>query len=122
MAPAPATSGKSMPDNIYVFSGILLAAAVTWVLRAIPFAMLAPLRNSALLSYLGERMPVGIMCILVIYTLADVNLRSASEVLPASIALAVTIGLHLWRHNAIVSIFTGTGVYVLLASALPLLS
>ena len=42
-----------MPDNIYVFSGILLAATVTWALRAIPFAMLAPLRNSALLSYLG---------------------------------------------------------------------
>ena len=110
-----------MPDNIYVFSGILLAATVTWALRAIPFAMLAPLRNSALLSYLGERMPVWIMCILVVYTLADVNLQSTSEVLPAAIALAVTIGLHFWRHNAIVSIFTGTGVYVLLASTLPLL-
>lgn len=107
-----------MPNNLYILSGILLVAAVTWALRALPFAMLAPLRNSALLNYLGDRMPVGIMCILIVYTLADVNLRSPAEALPAAAALAVTIGLHLWRRNAIISIFTGTAVYVLFASTL----
>lgn len=105
-----------MPNNPYILSGILIVAAVTWALRALPFAMLAPLRDSSLLNYLGERMPVGIMCILIVYTLADVNLRSAAEALPAAAALAVTIGLHLWRRNAIISIFTGTATYVLLAS------
>jgi branched-subunit amino acid transport protein AzlD len=34
------------------------------------------------------------------------------------LALAVTIGLHLWRRNALVSILAGTTVHVVLASTL----
>ena len=32
-----------------------------------------------------------------------------------------TVGLHLWRRNPTLSIFAGTGIYVLLASTLPTL-
>ncbi|MFT0848283.1 AzlD domain-containing protein [Actinomycetaceae bacterium L2_0104] len=108
-----------MPDNWYILSGILVAAGVTWALRAIPFAMLAPLRESALLDYLGKRMPVGIMFILVVYTVGHVNLTALDEAIPMVVALGMTIGLHLWRRNPTLSIFAGTGVYVLLASTLP---
>jgi branched-subunit amino acid transport protein AzlD len=34
------------------------------------------------------------------------------------VAVAVTVGLHLWRRNALVSIRTGTAVHVVLATAL----
>lgn len=107
-----------MPDTRYLLTGVLVAAAVTWALRAMPFLMLARLRDSAFLTYLGARMPVGIMVILTVYTLRSVDPGAAASAVPAVAALAVTIGLHLWRRNATLSIFAGTAVSVLLASTL----
>ncbi|GAA2428147.1 hypothetical protein GCM10010255_83710 [Streptomyces coeruleofuscus] len=36
-----------MPDARYAIVAVLVAATVTWALRALPFAALAPLRESA---------------------------------------------------------------------------
>ena len=38
--------------------------------------------------------------------------------LPDILALAITLGLHLWRRNAVLSILGGTASYVALASTL----
>lgn len=105
-----------MPDPWYILSAILVAAGVTWLLRATPFLLLRPLRDSELLAYLGERMPVGIMVILVFYTLRHVQPTVLTSVGPAVLGLAVTIGLQLWRGSAILSIFAGTAVYAALVS------
>lgn len=105
-----------MPEPGYILGAILVAGAVTWVLRAVPFVMLAPLRNSDLLAYLGERMPVGIMAILALYTLQGTAVTDLAQLVPTVTALVVTVGLHLWRGQMIISIFGGTAVYVLLAS------
>lgn len=105
-----------MPDQWYILSGILVAAAVTWGLRAIPFAMLAPLRESELLAYMEQRMPVGIMVILAAYTLRDTDPALITSVGPTALALGLTIGVQLWRGNMLLSIFAGTAVYVILAS------
>ncbi|MFD5946954.1 branched-chain amino acid transporter permease [Streptomyces collinus] len=106
-----------MPDIPYAVAAILVAAAVTWGLRALPFAALAPLRASGTVRYLGTVMPVGVMVILVAYCLRDAPGTGSRAVAPLA-ALAVTVGLHLWRRNALLSIFGGTAVSVLLASAL----
>lgn len=105
-----------MPEPAYILAAVLVAGAITWTLRAAPFVMLAPLRNSQLLAYLGERMPVGIMLILAAYTVQDAGLGQLATALPVVIALAVTVALHLWRGQMILSIFGGTGVYVALLS------
>jgi branched-subunit amino acid transport protein AzlD len=105
-------------DPSYVLSAVLVSAAVTWTLRAAPFAMLAPLRHSALLAYIGERMPVGVMLILAAYTFRDTDPRVLTSVGPAALALAITIGLHLWRGSMTVSIFAGTAAYVLVTSVI----
>ena len=107
-----------MPDNGYVLSVVLTAAGVTWALRAMPFAVLAPLRRSQLLPYLSARIPVGIMAILVIYTLRHTRLADAASLIPTAAALLATVGLHLWRRNAILSILVGTAVNVVLATAM----
>ncbi len=106
-----------MMDPWYVAAGIGIVAAITWTLRAAPFAMLAPLRENELLAYLEQRMPVGIMLILAAYTLREVHPTMLTTAGPAALALAVTVGLHLWRGSATLSIFSGTAVYVGLASA-----
>jgi branched-subunit amino acid transport protein AzlD len=104
-----------MPDTRYAIAAILVAAGVTWALRALPFAALAPLRASRTVQYLGASMPVGVMVILVVYCLRDVSFTELRGLTPL-VALAVTVGLHLWRRDALLSIFGGTVVSVLLAS------
>ncbi|MEU1778826.1 AzlD domain-containing protein [Streptomyces abikoensis] len=104
-----------MPDNAtYVAAAIGMSAAVTWALRCLPFAALAPLRASDTLRYLSVHMPVGVMVILTVYTLRDVSLTTAP---PVALALAATLGLHLWRRNAVLSVLGGTAIHVALASA-----
>lgn len=107
-----------MADPAYVLSAIAVSAAVTWTLRAAPFAMLAPLRQSGLLAYIGGRMPVGVMVVLAAYTLRDTDPGTLVSVGPTVLALALTIGLHLWRGSMTLSIFAGTAAYVLVTSVI----
>jgi branched-subunit amino acid transport protein AzlD len=85
---------------------------VTWTLRALPFALLAPLRASKVVPYLAASMPAGVMAILVVHTLRDVPPYGAA----VGIALAATVALHVWRRNVVLSIAGGTAVHVVLAS------
>ncbi|QYN35171.1 AzlD domain-containing protein [Pseudonocardia sp. DSM 110487] len=101
-----------MPDAAYLTSVVAIAAAVTWTLRALPFALLAPLRASKVVPYLAASMPAGVMAILVIHTLRDVPPYGAA----VGIALAATVALHVWRRNVVLSIAGGTAVHVVLAS------
>ena len=105
-----------MPELSYILAAVGVAAGITWVLRALPFAVLAPLQESRLLPYIGDRLGVGVMIILVIYTLQDLDLVAPSVSIPAAVALAVTIGLHLWRGNMVLSLLVGTVTHVALAS------
>lgn len=105
-----------MPDTRYLLVAAAVSAAVTWALRAAPFAVLAPLRASKTVQYLSSRMPAGVMVILLVYCLRDVPLTDTGALAPLA-ALAVTVGLHLWRRSALLSILAGTTVYVALASA-----
>ncbi|MFB7598318.1 branched-chain amino acid transporter permease [Streptomyces sp. NPDC056160] len=98
-------------------SAVLVTAAVTWALRALPFAAPAPLRASSTMRFLSTRMPAGVMIILVVYCLRDLPVTEARASAPLA-ALAVTVGLHLWRRNALLSILAGTAVDVVLASTL----
>ncbi|MGW1270851.1 branched-chain amino acid transporter permease [Streptomyces sp. NPDC002491] len=106
-----------MPDTGYTIAAVLVAAAVTWTLRALPFAALTPLRESGAVQYLSTRMPAGVMLILVVYCLHDLPVTETRAPAPLA-ALAVTIGLHLWRRNALLSILGGTATHVILASTL----
>ncbi len=105
-----------MPDNAYLLAASLTMFAVTFALRAVPFAILRPLRDSALVAYLSRHMPAGIMVILVVYTLRGVSLGETPHGLPEALAIAATVILHLARRNAVVSILGGTAVYVLLVN------
>lgn len=106
-----------MPDTLYAVAAVLVTAAVTWTLRALPFAALAPLRASGTVRYLSTRMPAGVMIILLVYCLHDLPVTEARATAPLT-AIAVTVGLHLWRHNALLSIAGGTAVHVLMTSTL----
>lgn len=106
-----------MPEPGYVAAVVGVAAVLTWGLRAAPFAVLVPMRDSTVVRHLSLHMPLGVMLILAAYTLRDVPTGTALAALPYVAAVAVTVGLHLWRRNALVSILVGTAVHVALATA-----
>ncbi len=107
-----------MPHTPYLLTAVAASAAVTWALRALPFTALARLRASAAVGYLGARMPLGVMVILLAYTLRSLPLADPVQALSDILALAATLGLHLWRRNAVLSILGGTAIHVALATVL----
>jgi branched-subunit amino acid transport protein AzlD len=107
-----------MADNSHIVAMVLVSAAITWVLRALPFAVLAPMRRSAVVRYLSLHMPLGIMVILAFYTVRNVPAAGAVPGWSGVAALAVTVGLHLWRRNVLLSIVAGTLTNVLMVSLL----
>lgn len=105
-----------MPDNGYIALLVMVSAGITWALRALPFAVLAPLRHSLVVRYLSVHMPVGVMAILAIYTLTTVAGDTPAQLLWLIVGVAITAGLHLWRGQALLSILVGTASYVTLMS------
>jgi branched-subunit amino acid transport protein AzlD len=106
-----------VPDTTYVIAAIALAAAITFALRALPFAVVEPLRSSRVAAELGARMPAGLMLILVIYLLRDMPKAPAAVATTVGAALVVAV-LQLWRSSALLSIFAGTAVYVVATNLL----
>jgi branched-subunit amino acid transport protein AzlD len=62
--------------------------------------------------------PLIVMVVLAVHPLRDVPADSAPAALPFAVAVLVTVGLHLWRHNALISILAGTTVHVAPATVL----
>jgi len=107
-----------MPSTGYTLAALGVFLAVTFALRAAPFLLIDRLRDSDAVAWLGARMPVGIMVILVVYTLRETRFAEPPYGAPEMIALAATVGLHLWRRNALLSIVGGTTLYVGLTALL----
>ena len=84
--------------------------------RAVTFAAVTRLRTSRTVAYLSTRLSAGVMVILVAYCLRALPQTHPMRMLAALFALTVTIGLHLWRRNGLLSIMGGTLVNVALAS------
>jgi branched-subunit amino acid transport protein AzlD len=101
-----------MPSPAHILLTLLVIFAVTYALRLAPFLALRRVRDSALVTFLGRTMPLGVMAILVVYTLSSVDVTAAPHGLPEAAGVVVTAALHLWRRNALLSIVGGTGTYM----------
>ncbi|WP_127128136.1 branched-chain amino acid transporter permease [Georgenia sp. SYP-B2076] len=101
-----------MPSAAQTLLTLLVIFAVTYALRLAPFLALRRVRESPVVAYLGRTMPLGVMAVLVIYTLSAVDLTAAPHGLPEAAGILVTAGLHLWRRNAMLSIVAGTAAYM----------
>ena len=67
--------------------------------------------------YLGKALPASVMGMLVVYTFKETVILSYPYGIPELIALIVTVGLHLWKRNMLVSIGVSTVVYMILIQA-----
>ena len=94
---------------------VLVSFACTFFLRALPFLAFSGERKMpAWLDRLGHALPPAIMAVLVVYCLKSVTPFAGSRGIPEAIALLVTVGLHKWKHETLLSVAGGTLCYVLL--------
>jgi len=101
--------------ELYPAAVILVMAAVTFLLRALPFLLFD--RNSApprVILYLGRVLPPAVIAMLVVYCLRGISFAAPGQWLPALLSSAVVILLHFWRGNNLLSIFGGTLLYMFL--------
>ena len=83
--------------------------------RFLPFLLFSSRRPTPkYVRYLGRALPPAIFGMLVVYCLKNVSIVSGSHGLPELIAIAVTVGLHLWKRQTLLSIAGGTIAYMLL--------
>jgi branched-subunit amino acid transport protein AzlD len=99
-------------EQMITIAAVILGTAAT---RFLPF-ILFPARRTPprLVTYLGQVLPPAVFGLLVVYCLKDVSFSPGGNGLPALIAIAATVLLHLWKRNMLLSIAAGTAVYMLL--------
>ena len=92
---------------------IAVMAIVTILLRFLPFLVFRK-QVPPYISYLGKVLPAAIIGMLVIYCFKDTTLTAHPFGIPELIAAACVVGLQVWKRNSLISILTGTVVYMLL--------
>ncbi|MDD4923230.1 MAG: AzlD domain-containing protein [Dehalococcoidales bacterium] len=99
-------------DAIAIFAVI---AVVTWITRALPFALFGNKKAvPKLISYLGKVLPGAIMATLVIYCLRLIDLTEFPFGLAELLSVIVVAAIHIWKRNIFWSISSGTLCYMIL--------
>ena len=100
----------------YILAAILVAASITFLLRLLPFGLKKALAGSELLDALSHWIPLGAVALLAIYAVAKIDYSSFATAAPYLAGLVVTVAVHLWRKNMVLSMVAGTVTCVVLAN------
>ena len=94
---------------------ILAIALGTMITRFLPFIFFPENREvPPYIAYLGKALPCGVIGLLVVYCLKDIQLLEGTHAFPEIIAILCIITMHLWRKNTLLSIGGGTLIYMFL--------
>ena len=105
-----------MPENFHTYSliCILVSGAATFLTRLIPFVIFG--RGHEMppkLKKIADILPSAVIAVLVIYGISG-QLTSLNMTTFAALgALVITVALHLWKSNTLLSMFAGTASYML---------
>lgn len=98
---------------------ILVAAGMTLLTRALPFLLFGRKRTiPKSVSYLGSMLPHAVMVALLVYCLKAIDFSATGLWLDEVLAVLITIAIHWWRRNTLLSIVLGTASYMLLTQGL----
>ena len=95
---------------------IAVCTAATMLTRFLPFVVFSSKDQQPpeVVRYLGRVLPAAIFGMLSLYCLKGVSVFTGRHGIPEAIAIGVTIGLHKWKHETLLSVAGGTICYVLL--------
>lgn len=103
-----------MLNALQMFITIAVIALATFTTRALPFIFFGSREPPAMLTIIEKNLPPMILLLLVIYCLKDIQWLTAPYGIPELFTICVVAGLHFWKRNAMLSIFTGTALYMIL--------
>ena len=101
-------------STLYLSAVICIAAAVTWLTRALPFLIFGKRELPDMAAYLGNVLPPAIMAVLVIYCLRDVSFSESPYGIPQAGACMLVAAMQKLFGNMYLSIILGTACYMLL--------
>lgn len=102
-----------MSDTQVIIS-IVIIAVITIALRAFPFVLLKGRETPVWVSNLGKVLSYSVMGMLVVYCLKGISFTSTGGFLPELIAGIIVVVSYVWKKNTLLSIISGTVVYMLL--------
>lgn len=106
-------------DTAYVLAALLIAGAITVALRAIPFILLNPLRESDFVRHMALWMPAGLLLVLAAATFRSSAFGETVHLWEATVASAVTVAVHLgFGRRTLLSVGLGTATFVALVNLL----
>lgn len=101
----------SITEQIFTIS---LCALATMLTRFLSFIVFSENRKTpAFVQYLGKNLPPAIFGMLIVYCLRNVDIMQGSYGIPEAVSIIVTICLHLWKRQMLLSIAGGTVTYML---------
>jgi branched-subunit amino acid transport protein AzlD len=103
-----------MIDTSYALGALATMATITFGLRALPFLAAKFLQKHPLVQYLGRFLPLAIMTLLLVHTLAGNARQNPSGPWAELAAVACVLALQWWKRQPLLSILVGTALYVLL--------
>lgn len=102
-------------SNTQILITIAMVAFGTVITRFLPFILFpANKETPSFIAYLGKVLPYAAIGLLVVYSLKDVSVTSASFGIPEAISIIIIALLHYWKNNALLSIGVGTLLYMFL--------
>jgi branched-subunit amino acid transport protein AzlD len=105
--------GAGMSTNKNAAVLIAAMSITTILLRFLPFLVFKK-ETPPYISYLGKVLPPAIIGMLVIYCLKDFTPTVSPYGIPELIAAACVVILQVWKRNSLISILTGTVIYMIL--------
>ena len=94
---------------------ILLMSGATMLTRFLPFLIFSNKKRAPeFIKYLGTYLPASIFALLCVYCFKDTRVLSFPFALPEIISTAVVIIVQLLKRKMLLSIITGTLVYMFL--------
>lgn len=102
----------TVTQQIITIGAVVFGTVLT---RFLPFVVFREGRPTPkYIQYLGKVLPSAVFALLVVYCLKDVSFISGNHGLPELISIGVTVALHLWKKQMLLSIAGGTICYMLL--------
>ena len=107
------------PTVGYLLALLAITFVIDFTLRALPFKILEPLRDSRFVSDMAVWMPPGIMLILVLSTLSQGMQAAGGRWWAALVAPGITVVVHLLSGRKLLwSVGIGTLSYVAVLNSL----
>ena len=98
---------------------IAIASGITFLIRALPFLVFKKRQMPTFIKEIADKLPPAIIAVLVIYCLKSPLTQPGTETIAAAIALVGVVILHLWKRNTLLSVATGTILYMIFIRCLP---